>query len=329
MADADPIISVIIVNWNTRDELAACLDSLRRHPPEASHEVIVVDNASADGSADLVAEAYPEVRLITADRNLGFAGGNNRGVEAARGRYFMFLNSDAEVTAGVLDAMLGVFDAHRDDAAPVGAVGCRLVYPDGRLQRSARELPTFPAVFHQHTVLKYVQVLRRAEARNKMADFGFDAERDVGTLMGAALMVDRRAFERIGGWDDGYPFRYEDADFTYRLREAGYRCLFSPCGEVVHHSGTATKRAPRLHAMTFRGMFRYFRRSRGRGRTALFKLAFIPLHAARLAVNSPARMLQALASRCRGDRDRARRRWSGALDDLRALICDAWRMWLW
>jgi len=329
VTDGEVLLSIVIVTWNTREALEACLASLRRHPPEAPSEIIVVDNASSDGTAPLVRARCPEVRVIEAERNLGFAGGNRLGAQVARGRFLLFLNSDTEATPGVFDAMLRVFEAHRDDTAPVGAVGCRLRYPDGRVQRSARRFPTFKSVLHQYTLLKHAQVLRAAEAHEKMVSFGFDAERPVDTLMGSALMVDRRAYEAIGGWDERYPFRYEDTDLAFRLRQAGYVSLFSPCGDVIHHSGLATKRMPRRPRAAFRGMFRFFRRSRGRAATLAFKTAFIPLYAARLMATVPTQVTRVLLYVLHGERDRARLVWRNLMENLRSLVTDTWRMWWW
>ena len=329
MTDDAAVLSIIIVTWNTREALEACLRSLRRHGPEAAHEIIVVDNASADGTAGLVRAGFPEVHLIEAPRNLGFAGGNNLGAQAAGGRFLLFLNSDTEATPGVFDAMLRVFEAHRTDAEPLGAVGCRVRYPDGRVQRSARRLPTFAAALHQYSLLKYAQVLRRAETRQKMASFGFDVEQPVDTLMGAAVMVDRRAYEAVGGWDEAYPFGYEDVDFSLRLRQAGYVLLFSPCGEVIHYGGTATKKMRRRRRTLFRGMFRFFRRSRGRVATLGFKALFVPLYAARLVVDCPVQAGRTALYLLRGEGDRARLRWRGLVEDLRSLTTDVWQMWWW
>jgi len=306
VTDGEVLLSIVIVTWNTREALEACLTSLRRHPPEASSEIIVVDNASSDGTARLVRARYPEVRVIEAERNLGFAGGNRLGAQVARGRFLLFLNSDTEATPGVFDAI-----------------------PDGRVQRSARRFPTFKSVLHQYTLLKHAQVLRAAEAHEKMVSFGFDAERPVDTLMGSALMVDRRAYEAIGGWDERYPFRYEDTDLAFRLRQAGYVSLFSPCGDVIHHSGLATKRMPRRPRAAFRGMFRFFRRSRGRAATLAFKTAFIPLYAARLMATVPTQVTRVLLYVLHGERDRARLVWRNLMENLRSLVTDTWRMWWW
>ena len=329
MTNDEVVLSIVIITWNTREALDACLASLRRHPPEAPAEIIVVDNASTDGTARLIRARYPEVRVIEAERNLGFAGGNRLGAQVARGRFLLFLNSDTEATPGVFDAMLRVFEAHRDDTAPVGAVGCRLCYPDGRVQRSARRFPTFKSALHQYTLLKHAQVLRAAEAHQKMAAFGFDAECPVDALMGSALMVDRRVYEAIGGWDAQYPFRYEDTDLAFRLRQAGYVSLFSPCGDMIHHSGLATKRMSRRPRATFRGMFRLFRRSRGRAATLAFKTAFIPLYTARLIATVPTQVTRVLLYVFRGQRDRARLVWRDLVESLRSLVTDTWRMWWW
>jgi GT2 family glycosyltransferase len=162
-----------------------------------------------------------------------------------------------------------------------------------------------------------------------MESFAASAERPVEVVMGAALTVDRQAFEAVGGWDDGYFFGYEDADLCLRLAQAGYRCLFTPFGEIAHHSGAATKRMPRRRAAYLPGLFRFLRRSRGQAVTAGFKMLFMPLYLARLYMDVPLAAGRVVYYGLTGRRRRARRAARLLLQNLRALTVDLWRMALW
>ncbi|MCX6377075.1 MAG: glycosyltransferase family 2 protein, partial [Armatimonadetes bacterium] len=130
-------LSIVIVNWNTRDYLAACLRSIEAHPLSCEHEIVVIDNASADGSAEMVGESSPRARLIANAENLGYAEGNNQGIQASSGEYVLLLNPDVELKPGSLDGLFRFAREHPDAAA----VGCRLVGTDGKVQRSCRSFP--------------------------------------------------------------------------------------------------------------------------------------------------------------------------------------------
>ncbi len=212
--------SVIILVWNGMAYLEACLNAvLAQDYPD--FEVIVVDNASTDGSADFVAARYPQVRLIRNARNLGFAAGNNVGLRAATGDILVLLNQDTEVRPGWLAALAAATQTPR-----VGIAGGKAYYPDGRIQHAGGYVDDRGEGSHFGV---------RQEDRGQ-----FDAERDVDYVTGAALAITRTAFQAIGALDEAFaPVYYEDVDWCYRARQAGFRVLYAPQARLVHKEESA------------------------------------------------------------------------------------------
>ncbi|GAA4543250.1 glycosyltransferase [Amycolatopsis samaneae] len=237
-----PIVSVVIPTYGNWAYTRACLDSIQRHLPKMPFEVIVVDDASPDDAADRVAQC-PGVRLVRTPKNLGFVGACNHGAEHARGEFVMFLNNDTEVRPGWLDELVDVVETRPD----VGLVGSKLVYPDGRLQECGG------IIWADGTGWNY----GRTEPEHLP---WFQALRDVDYCSGAALLVRRELFERIGGFDQRYsPAYYEDTDLAFAVREAGYRTMVQPASVVVHHegvtNGTDVSSGVKRHQELNRGVF--------------------------------------------------------------------------
>jgi GT2 family glycosyltransferase len=234
-ADNDAIdVSVCIVNWNCRDLLRRCLASL--HSQRLRLETIVVDNASADGAADMVAREFPEVVLIRNACNVGFARANNQAAQRARGRYLFFLNNDTIVPPGVLRRLLHYAEAHPE----VGMVGPRLRDGDGRFQVSYRLLPTLPVLLHRTSLLRWTGLFRRAYRRYRRQEFDPQRTRRVEMLMGAALFLPRAAFFHCGPWDEAYTFGGEDLDLCTRVARH-YALVFLPTVEITHFGRVSTR----------------------------------------------------------------------------------------
>lgn len=229
-------LSVCIINWNTCARLRACLDGLRRGQHGCRHEVIVVDNASSDGSAEMVGREFSGVHLVRNTTNLGFARANNQAVRLARGRNVLFLNSDTEVQPGALRALCDYLDAHDD----VGAVGPLVLGSDGRPQRSYRRLPTPAALLHRLSIVRATGLCHRAHQRYRRTGFDPQHEGDVEVLMGAALAMRTSVAHTLGPWDPGYEFGMEDADLCLRLGRQ-YRLCFLPDAVVVHHGRESSR----------------------------------------------------------------------------------------
>ncbi|MDI7274752.1 MAG: glycosyltransferase family 2 protein [Anaerolineae bacterium] len=237
-----PDLSVIIVSWNTAPLLRACLDSIRQHSTGVSTQIIVVDNASDDGSAEMVAGRYPGAVLISNASNLGYARANNQGISRASGRYVLLLNSDTEVRAGALAAMVAYMDGHPQ----VGAAGPRLIGPDGTIQRSYDLFPLRP---WQMAWQKGLDVIWPGNALTRRGRIGrWDPTRPLAVdwLVGAALLVRGDVIALVGGLDERFWMYGEDLDWCYRIRRTGWQVHYLPQAAVYHRHGGSSERSPGL-----------------------------------------------------------------------------------
>jgi GT2 family glycosyltransferase len=249
------------------------LESILRHPPSGEFEIIVVDNASTDGTIDVVQRRFPQVLLIANDRNVGFAAANNQGMRRAAGQYILLLNPDTIVHPQSLDILCDFLDRHED----VAACGPRLLNEDGTLQPSARRFPTFRGALYRYTILKYFGVFRSHYRQWLMKDFAHDRQMDVDQLMGSALLLRRSWIERTGPLDERFFLYYEEVDLCRRIRQAGGRIVFIPEAAITHLGGRSTGQVPvAKFLMMVKSLLRYFRKHRGRPATAAFNCAFKP-----------------------------------------------------
>jgi GT2 family glycosyltransferase len=312
---------VCIVNWNARDVLRDCLASLDEQAQGVRLEVIVVDNGSTDGAAEMVARDFPQVVLVRNAVNRGFARANNQAAAHARGRYLFFLNNDTVVPPGALAQLTTHADAHPE----VGMIGPRLRDADGRVQASYRPQPTLRALLHRHSLLRGTGLFRRAYRRHRRDEFDPEQRREVETLMGAALFLPRRVFLQCGPWDEDFPFGGEDLYFSACVRRY-HRLVYLPEVEVIHHGGVSTRqRAGAAGVERAAGYVHYLRRC-GYPRRALwvYKLA-VTLD---LPVQFVAKGLQYLARRLRGRTEAARASrlaWDGARHFLMRGLVTFWR----
>jgi GT2 family glycosyltransferase len=282
-----PDLSIIIVSWNTRDMLAACLASLYDKPSLHSSrtEVFVVDNASADGSADMVRERFPAVRLIECDDNLGFAGGNNHALALARGRYVVLLNSDTEVRAGALECLAVFMDAH----PAAGACGPRLLNTDGTLQPSCTPMLTPGREFWR---LLFLDALWPRGAY-PMQHWDISQPRRVETIKGACLVLRHAALDGVGPLDDGYFMYTEEVDLCYRLAQAGWELWWVPTAEVVHHGeGSTSQRREEMYVQLYRSKTRFYRKFGGARLATRYKTFLRIAYTPRWAVARLASLLQ-------------------------------------
>ncbi len=237
ITDDGPIdVTVCIANWNCRELLRACLESLHDQPQGVRLETVVVDNASADGAAEMVARDFPEVVLVRNARNVGFARANNQAAARARGRYLFFLNNDTAVPAEALRRLVAFADAHPE----AGMVGPRLRDPRGRLQISYRRRPTVAALLHRTLLLRWTGLLRRAYRRYRRLDFDPGVQRRVEALMGAAVLMPREVFFACGRWDEDFVFGGEDIDLSLRVNRQR-EVVYLPDVEVTHHGRVSSR----------------------------------------------------------------------------------------
>jgi GT2 family glycosyltransferase len=230
MAAGAPVVSVVVVSWNTKEVLRQCLASVRAHLAEVAHETIVVDNASGDGSAEMVAADFPEARLVRNRTNVGFGAANNVGMLGARGEFFLLLNSDARLVDGSIGKLVELLRTR----PRVGVVGPRLRYEDGRLQPSAQRFDALRLRAVEE--LGLYKLLPRARAGRLLLAGYFDHEQEVDAdwILGACMLVRREAFEQTGGFDPAIFLYGEEEEWCYRIRAAGWAVVFSPVAEVVH-----------------------------------------------------------------------------------------------
>lgn len=236
MRDADIVLTIIISCYNTRDLVADCLGSIREHAPTEPYETILVDDASSDGTSEMVRSAFPEVRLLRTEVNRHYAHANNWAIDHARGRYVLLLNNDTLVLAGALDAMIA-FLRGRPDA---GAVGCKLLNADGTIQWSVKSLPNpAAALFGARSILaKWFPDNRFT--RQHLLHLGRDMSQPfvAGLVSGAAAMMPLAVIKQVGYLDTDF-FYHVDADYCKRIADAGYKCYYLPTAEIIHlnHKG--------------------------------------------------------------------------------------------
>jgi N-acetylglucosaminyl-diphospho-decaprenol L-rhamnosyltransferase len=293
-----PVVSVCIVNWNCRAMLRACLKSLSPALQKLRLEVIVVDNASTDGAAPMVARCFHRVVLIRNRTNVGFAKANNQAAGQARGRFLFFLNNDTVVPPGALRRLIQYARANPH----VGLVGPRLRNGQGRIQTSCRGRPTIGALLHRTCLLRWTGLFRNAYRRFRDRDRDMQTTRPVEVLMGAALLVPRTVFAELGPWDEGYTFGGEDIDLCTRIGQK-YPVVYHPDVEITHYGRVSSrKHIGFAHTNTVIGITRFLRKSTcSRSALLLYKAAMTfdaPLQGLRHA-------LQFSWRRLRGQREQA------------------------
>lgn len=253
-------LSVIITNYDGREVLKNCLASLYRNPPSRSFEVIVVDDASRDGSAEMVEEHFPEVRLLRNDVNVHYGRSNNRALEVARGGYVHLLNNDTLMLPGALDAMLAFLDEHPE----AGAVGSRLLNEDGTIQWSVKTLPNvMSGLFGARSIITKL-FPRNPFSRNHLLHLSHDMSRPftAGYVSSASIMLRRDVTRKVGGLDERLSY-HVDADYCKRVWDAGWQVYYLPEATVIHlnhRGGTMVDWRRRLRSVVefHRGSYIYF-----------------------------------------------------------------------
>lgn len=294
-----------IANWNCRDLLRGCLESLADRPQGVRLEVIVVDNASRDGAADMVAEEFPEVVLIRNDSNRGFSQANNQATDKARGQYLFFLNNDTIVPAGTLRRLLDFAQRHPE----VGMVGPRLRDGRGHFQVSYRQRPTLAALLHRTVLFRWTGLFKRAYRRYRRQEFDPYTVRNVDVLMGAAVLLPRDLFFACGRWDEDFAFGGEDLDLSTRVNRSA-KVVYLPQAELVHFGRVSSRQHIGFASSQMAiGLLRYLRKS-GYGRLPLFGYKII------VTLDTPlqlaGKLMQAAWRRLLCQRDEAQKSWLAA-----------------
>ncbi len=288
-------LSIVIVNWNVQELLRRCLHSimsnfqlpiLRRASGQASNfqiEVIVVDNASSDGSVAMIEEEFPQVRLLANSENVGFTVGNNQGIAVSRGRYILLLNPDTEIVGDTLPTMVEYMDNH----PPVGALGPQLLNPDWSIQSSRRRFPTMATAFLESTilhqwfpdnaVLRHYYILDRPDGEIQEVDW----------VTGACLLTRREAIEEVGLLDEGFFMYSEELDWCRRARERGWKVIYLPTARVIHHGAQSSEQVKSFQHIQFqRSKIRYFRKHHGLWQAEVLRLFILTTYLYQLIVEA-------------------------------------------
>jgi N-acetylglucosaminyl-diphospho-decaprenol L-rhamnosyltransferase len=258
-------LSIVIVNWNVRELLRRCLDSVAGsskggNENRLSLQLIVVDNASSDGSVEMLRSEFPHVELIVNDRNLGFTRGNNQGISVSDGRNVLLLNPDTEV----LDNALGEMVAYMDEYPGVGALGPQLIYADGRVQSSRRRFPGLDTAFLESTFLQQSFPHNSILRRYYVLDWAEDETQEVDWLVGACLLMRRKALDEVGPLDERFFMYSEEMDWCYRAKKQGWKVVYLPAARVIHHEGKSSEQVlPMRHIQFQRSKVLFFKKHRG------------------------------------------------------------------
>lgn len=249
-------LSVVVVTYNARVFLPACLSSVARHLSGIAYEVCVVDNASGDGTRALVEKEFPWVVLVANQSNVGFAAGVNRGLERTTGRYVLWLNPDTELLDDGFVEIVRYLDAHPETAV----VGPQLVNPRGEIELSCRSFPSYgAAIGHRYSLLTRVFPQNRYTRQYLRTDLDHSRIEDVDWVSGACLLQRREIVDKVGRLDERFFMYCEDVDFCLRVHRQGFKVRYHPGARVLHHIGGSSRHVSRRMVVEHhRSMWRYY-----------------------------------------------------------------------
>ena len=247
-------ISIVIVNWNVKDLLRACLESVFASDCAHDIEVIVVDSASHDGSVGMVEDEFPQVGLIASGDNLGFAQGNNVGVAQTTGDFIFLLNPDTRLNPNTLSVLVEYLTQYPE----VGVVGPQLLWPDGTVQSSRRRFPSLGSMFMESTLLELWFPRNPFAQRYKLLDQAESQPQALDWLVGAALFLRREVWREVGGFDTSFFMYFEETDWCRRVAEVGWAIHYEPQAQLVHYEGQSSQQVVSARTLRFnRSKIRY------------------------------------------------------------------------
>lgn len=280
-----PDLSVIIINWNTCELLNRCLASLYENITDLNYDIWVVDNASTDGSLNMVRSFFPDVHLIANACNVGFARANNQAMHASHGRYMLLFNSDAMATCGAVQALVSL--AEEQPAA--GIVGAHLINPDGSFQAS---YTPFPNLWQEFLILSGIGRLVYGRWYPSRGPKESKRPRQVDYVEGACLLVRRQAFAQVGGLDEGYFMYAEEVDWCYAMRQSGWQIWYQAAARVVHQGGGSSRNRPAgREGDMYRSRVRFFRKNYGNSAAIALKMLIGVLTTVKIMVHGLLRWL--------------------------------------
>jgi GT2 family glycosyltransferase len=274
--DNNFILSVIIVNWNSKSTTIECLNSILKDRlfinSSGKAEIILIDNNSSDGSQEKISELFPQIRLIANKKNSGYAKACNQGLKIANGKFILLLGNDTILKNDALFKTVE-FIENRPDC---GAAGCRLFYPDGRLQGNCKKFPKLINAFNTYLSLN------KLNYDYNMLWFGYDKTIEVDQIATTFLMIRKEVLDKTGGFDEQYRILYNDVDLCKRIWDAGYKILFNHTVEVIHIGSHSTNKAGfRVRKIMYGDIIRYYRNNFG-----IKAIFLLPVLTARLMIIS-------------------------------------------
>ena len=247
-------VAIAVINYNTRTWLASCLDSIFKAPPLASFEVFLVDNASTDGSVDLVKENYSSVHIIENAGNLGYSGAANQAIRTSEAKYVFVLNTDTVLDPEAIDILVEFGDAHED----MGVAGPMLLNTDGTIQISGRHFPSLMDAT-AHAFLGIIWPTNPFSVRYQMLDWDRQSQRSVDWVSGAAMFIRKDAAQKVGFFDERFFMYVEDMDICYRMWQDGFKVYFCPDAKVTHHLAKSSVQSSARMIIEFqRSLYRFF-----------------------------------------------------------------------
>jgi len=256
-------LSICIVSYNTKDLLKQCIGSIYREMKSTSFEIFVVDNASIDGTVDMVKDSFPNVLIIGNEKNLGFATANNQAIKKSRGRYILLLNPDTVILDAALDKLVGFMELHPE----VGAVGPQLIYPDGTFQFSYDDGISLKGFFRMLITNNFLSILSFfspiKNLRNRRIQHSLKIK-EVGRVRGCCLLVRQSCLTKVGLMDEHFFMYCEEVDWEFRIKNAGWKICFFPFARVIHYWGASTKQnKEQFNFIQFQSNYKYFRKHYG------------------------------------------------------------------
>jgi len=253
LKDQSVDISIIIVNWNTKELLIDCLTSVFQTIKKSTFEVWLVDNASTDGSVETAKSRFPGIKIIENQENLGFAAANNRALKRMRGRYALLLNTDTIVTDGAVDEIY----LFMDENPKIGLACGQLLNQDGTKQNSIANFPSLLSLLCNETVLRIVLPKRFPSKRKE-----YRSPIEVDSCIGACMMARKEAMNEIGFFDEDYFFFFEETDLAYRIKQAGWKIFFIPSAGIFHAQGKSVGMGLNARIMFYRSRYIFLKKWR-------------------------------------------------------------------
>lgn len=251
------MLSIVIVNWNTREHLRRCLGSIVGYPPTVQYEVVVVDNGSEDGSAVMVREEFPSARLISNEENLGYAAASNQGFSESKGDLILTLNPDTEFFDDSLDKAVVAISELRE----VGALAGKLMNPDGSLQLSIRSFPTPGAIVWDMAGLSRLFPKSRVFGAYRQTFFDYSKAQEAEQPMGTFILYRKEALDEVGLMDEQFPIFFNEVDLLLRLKRAGWKIWYTPEVQLIHYGAGSTKQVrKRMIWESHNSLLRFYRK---------------------------------------------------------------------